>query len=232
MDWMTPIDLYCERLGPGYWAEPINAISNISFLLAALWGAITARQRGVNNPAIIVLLILAALIGIGSYLFHTHANHWSELADVIPIWSFVALYVLVSVHLIGGVRPGRLAAIAAIVGAITTVVLLATTSAPAEHEHVAAPHEHSLLNGSGQYAPALIALLVFTFLTWRRRHPIAPWVMWATLAFVVSLIFRTVDLHLCTSVPFGTHFVWHLMNGLMVALLLQALIRAPHATRR
>ena len=30
------IYLYCERLGSGLWAEPINALSNISFLLAAI----------------------------------------------------------------------------------------------------------------------------------------------------------------------------------------------------
>jgi len=29
------IDLYCERLGPGIWAEPINALTNLAFLVAA-----------------------------------------------------------------------------------------------------------------------------------------------------------------------------------------------------
>ena len=29
------IDLYCERLSPGIWAEPINALTNLAFLVAA-----------------------------------------------------------------------------------------------------------------------------------------------------------------------------------------------------
>jgi len=32
------MDAYCERLGPGLFAEPLNALTNVSFLLAA-WAA-------------------------------------------------------------------------------------------------------------------------------------------------------------------------------------------------
>lgn len=224
MDWATPIDLYCERVGPAYWAEPINALSNVSFVLAALWGWVEARRRTPQPIVIKLLLSMAALIGIGSFLFHTHANVWSELTDTIPIWSFVATYVLVSVNLIGGVRPGRLAVIAAIVAAIIVVVFLASSDPAATA--VPTPSQ-PLLNGSLQYAPALIALVVFTAVTLRRQHPIAPWVLGATLAFTISLVFRTIDLAVCPGLPIGTHFLWHLMNGAMVALLLQALIRTP-----
>ena len=33
--WFEPVDLYCERTDPGYWSEPLNALSNASFILAA-----------------------------------------------------------------------------------------------------------------------------------------------------------------------------------------------------
>ena len=36
MDWSAPIDAYCERLGPQFWAEPVNAATNGAFLIAAL----------------------------------------------------------------------------------------------------------------------------------------------------------------------------------------------------
>ena len=39
--------------------------------------------------------MLAALIGLGSFLFHTFANSYAELADVVLISSFVALHVFV-----------------------------------------------------------------------------------------------------------------------------------------
>ena len=35
--WLTPIDNYCERLGPGLWAEPLNAATNGAVLAAALY---------------------------------------------------------------------------------------------------------------------------------------------------------------------------------------------------
>ncbi len=46
MEWFTGIGLYCERVGPEFWAGPINAISNLSFVITALWGGSSARQRG------------------------------------------------------------------------------------------------------------------------------------------------------------------------------------------
>ena len=45
------IDIYCERTGPGLLAEPVNAITNLAFLLAAAacWrlaeGVVASRQQ-------------------------------------------------------------------------------------------------------------------------------------------------------------------------------------------
>lgn len=47
----------------------------------------------------------------------------------------------------------------------------------------------------------------------------------SNLAFMISLTLRTFDLALCDVWPYGTHVFWHLLNGTMIALLLQALIR-------
>ncbi|WP_372884657.1 ceramidase domain-containing protein [Shimia sp.] len=215
---LQPIDLYCERLGPAFWAEPVNAVSNLAFVLAALWAWAEARKHPPVPVVLNLLIALGGAIGVGSFLFHTFANTWSEWADVVPIWSFVALYVLTAIHMVGGVAPGRVLRIGAAVGAVLVVVFLATGSQPA------APSP-PVLNGSLQYAPALIALAVFAGITWRRRHPMAPWAGAAALSFLVSLIFRTIDLGVCASLPVGTHFLWHILNGLMVALLLQALVR-------
>lgn len=171
------------------------------------------------RPVVVVLLGLAASIGLGSWLFHVFANGWSEYADVIPVWSFVALYVLAAVHLLGGVAPGKLVRIALAVAAAIVVLSLAT-STDAGAEAAADP-----LNGSGQYLPALVALCVFAVLSWRRRQPIRAWAPAATAVFAMSLVVRTVDLRLCALLPMGTHFMWHILNGAMVGLLLQGLIR-------
>lgn len=218
MDWFAAVDIYCERLGTGFWAEPVNALSNLSFIAAALWAAFEARKRGADG-VIWGLIGMAALIGAGSFLFHTFANTWSEYADTIPIWSFVAAFVFVAMQRIGGVKPGRIGAIALGVVAVVVVVMLASGEGDSGPTGV--------LNGSEQYAPALIALLVFSLLSWRRGHPIWPWIWAATGVFCLSLFFRTIDLAVCPSFSIGSHFLWHLLNGLMVGVLLQILLRAP-----
>ncbi|WP_299930616.1 ceramidase domain-containing protein [uncultured Pelagimonas sp.] len=224
MDWFSPIDLYCERVDVGLWAEPVNALSNLAFPLAALWAWHVAGQHGQRRLIVVVLCLLAALIGVGSGLFHSFANAWSEYADVVPIWSFVALYVLAAIALVGGAPPGKVARIGVISAAITTVAVLATSGDSAAHSHAADP-----LNGSLQYAPALVALLVFAAITFWRGHAIRRWALAAAITFLVSLGFRIMDLHLCSVWPMGTHFMWHVLNALMVALLLQGLIRCSPA---
>lgn len=226
VNWTQPIDIYCERLDPSFWAEPANAVSNIAFVLAAIWGWSEAQKRGEGNPFIWVLIALAALIGVGSFLFHTFAMRWSEYADVVPIWSFVALYVFVATHRLGGIRPGRVIAVALIAAAALTVVYLATMGADVQDHHTVGPARDPL-NGSGQYLPAVIAFVVFGLVTWRRRHPMRHWIAAAGGVFVLSLTARTFDMRICGAMPLGLHFIWHLLNGLMIGLLLQVLIRSP-----
>ena len=79
MEWTRYVDGYCERMGPEYWAEPINAITNLAFVLAAL--VMWRRARGV--PLARALCVVLGLIGIGSYLFHTHAQVWAAMAGCI-----------------------------------------------------------------------------------------------------------------------------------------------------
>ncbi|MEW6631393.1 MAG: hypothetical protein AB1440_11025, partial [Pseudomonadota bacterium] len=43
--------------------------------------------------------------------------------------------------------------------------------------------------------------------------------------FVVSVICRMLDPIVCASFPLGTHFLWHIFNGLMLAVLLAATAR-------
>ena len=222
MDWFQAVDIYCERTSAAYWAEPFNALSNLAFPLAALWAAVEARRRGLHQPILWLLITMAAGIGLGSYLFHTHANRWSELADTLPIWSFVGVFVLTAMHHIGGMPLTKVARIAGLVAlAVGLTIWLLASGEGAD----AAAHQADPLNGSGQYVPAVLALLAFSILAWKRRHPAAPWIWAATATFLLSLSFRTVDMAICSRLPLGSHFLWHMLNGLMIGLLLHMLIR-------
>lgn len=233
MDLTQAVDIYCERTDASFWSEPLNAATNIFFIAAACAAAYTAHRTGRREIDLWVLITLAALIGIGSFLFHTFATVWAGLADTLPIWTFVAFFVFVAIRRIGGVNPGKLTAIFLAVAAVLVIVLLASTDGSAPE--IAEPKPDPL-NGSGQYAPALLALLIFSVVSWRKASPMAPWVSAATITFLASLTFRIFDMHGCEINPLGTHFLWHTLNGLMIGLLLQGLIRTiaaqePRATQ-
>ena len=78
MDWTQQIDGYCERVDFSFWAEPVNAVTNLAFLIAAfiLW----RRIKGQGMPLAMGLVVIMAVIGIGSFLFHTFATQWASTA--------------------------------------------------------------------------------------------------------------------------------------------------------
>ena len=95
------LDLYCERTAPGLWNEPLNALTNLAFLLAGLLLVVALRRAGPavrRDPAILALVALLFLIGLGSGLFHTFATRWAVLADVIPIALFILLYMYLALR--------------------------------------------------------------------------------------------------------------------------------------
>ena len=82
------IDLYCERTGPGLWAEPVNALTNLAYVAAAwaLWHS--ARSSRTVGPGARLLIGLLVAIGTGSMLFHTFATSWARILDEVPILLF------------------------------------------------------------------------------------------------------------------------------------------------
>jgi hypothetical protein len=209
MDWTAPIDIYCERLSRGFWGEPLNAVTNAAFLLAAA-APFLARADRRPEPFVTLLAALVAMIGIGSFLFHTLANRWSMLADILPITLFI--YAYLGFALRRYLRLGRLA---------TGAALLLFLPLSAGIEALARP----LLGGSAGYLPALLAMLFVALLTHRIGHPAASWLLAAAGIFAVSLTLRTLDAPLCAAMPAGTHFLWHLLNAATLATLLSAAAR-------
>ena len=164
MDWTAAIDIYCERTSAAFWAEPLNAWSNLAFPGAALWAGYAARKAGRASGEYWLLVALAALVGVGSFLFHTFANVWSEYADTVPIWMFVAATVFVAFRRVAGLTLGVPVALGLALAAGIIVAYVAPTD-PQAH----APPGDDPINGSGQYAPALLALgAIAAVARWRR----------------------------------------------------------------
>lgn len=96
--WSTPIDLYCERVTPSFWAEPLNALSNIAFLIAAYAAPDLWRREGKNDPIILALILVVAVVGLGSFAFHTIATRGDMLLDITPIGVFIYWYFLLALR--------------------------------------------------------------------------------------------------------------------------------------
>jgi hypothetical protein len=208
MDWSTPVDLYCERTDASLWAEPANALTNAAFLIAAAAAFLLWRRAGGRDWSALALIVVVAAVGLGSFTFHTVATRGAMLADVIPIAIFIYGYLLLALrrflHLSVGV------AIAIAVGYAAGAQALSWLAPP------------RALNGSIGYLPALVAMVAMARVTHGRARR---GLELAVMIFTVSLALRTIDLAACETFPVGTHFLWHLLNAVVLYVLLRTAIR-------
>lgn len=214
-----PIDLYCERLHDGLWAEPVNAVSNLAFFLAAAGAYLLWKREGRNDRFILLLIALAVLVGIGSSLFHIFATRWGLFADSIPIAIFVVAFFAFTLR-----RYLGQSAVA------TTVWIVLFLAIAASLPRLLPP---GFLNNSGFYFPVLGALIVLGALL-RMKGSRTSWIggayLCAAALFTLSLGFRIVDPSVCAQFPLGTHFLWHCLNGALIYLMLWTVIKAKSAT--
>jgi hypothetical protein len=163
----------------------------------------TNRDRNLR-----ILSRLAVLVGVGSALFHSFATGIAQLADVIPIGCFILAYLwIVLRHGFGWELRWVFLGFSGfgIASALTAMLI-----------------PPAAVNGSQTYfgtwlTLAALALIAGRYSVLARRSLIA-----ATGTFAASLFFRSVDLQFCEIWPIGTHFLWHLLNGLLLYLCTRA----------
>jgi hypothetical protein len=217
MDWTREIDSYCERLDAGYWAEPVNAATNAAFLIAA--AVMGWRVRGAGLPLATALVWVLAAIGVGSYLFHTHAQVWSALADVGPILLFILIYIYAANrHFWGLSRLWSALGVAAFFPYAAALVPLFQM----------VPR----LGSSAGYAPVPLLILGYAAALRRRLPEVARGLAIGAGLLIASLAFRTLDGPLCGVVPVGTHFMWHVLNGAMLGWMIEVYRRHMVASGR
>jgi hypothetical protein len=233
--------LYCERgTDPALFAEPINALSNGGFLLAALVGLqlLLWRPREERSADHYLLVTLVFLIGLGSLAFHLFATRETALADVIPIGLFMLVYLGFALNRYLGVPPGwTILLVIGFAGLIGLTGQIKCGEGLIALPGANVPGAKTCLNGSLFYMPSLAALIVIGLLLKEWGHRAAPYVLWAAAVFAVSVTLRTLDMALCERAVFdgrkiGTHFLWHLLNALTLFLLLRASLEAGAQTVR
>lgn len=212
--WLNPVDIYCERLDASFWSEPVNAITNLAFIIAGflIWRIGSPRSR--------LMAILLMLIGLGSFSFHTFANRLTGLLDVLAI----ALYLISFAYLIPKQWSwgSRWTLVGSVIGLFILIALCQLVINYMKPELPWMP--------SGMYVGAWSALLLYAVLT-QNSNPIAARYLWlAVLVFPFSLLSRQLDMPLC-DFGFSTHWLWHVLNGVTLYLTSYGLCQRTDQTR-
>jgi hypothetical protein len=220
-DWLTAVNIYCERTDASFWSEPINALTNLAFFIAAilLW------SRAQGHGAVRLLAILIGLIGLGSFLFHTFGNRLTGLLDVF----FIAVFIVAFAYLLPRVswQQTRLRALGATLLAIS---FIAGVTAWISNWRAALDWLPP-----GMYLGAWLILMIFAALTSRlgasKFDKSASRFLWlAAGLFAVSMTARQLDMPLCLSTG-GLHWLWHLFNACVLWACARAIQNPSAATQ-
>ena len=210
------VDLYCERVGPGLWSEPVNTSTNLAFFLAAWAVWELARRSRTQSAGMWLLFSLIVATGIGSSLFHAFAETWARVLDALPILLFQISYlwlysrgiIKLSYGYTGGLVAGFL--VAAYFGRRF-------------------PH---ILNGSLIYAPSFLLILGLGLYHYRQQKQERLDLLAGAGVFLVSIFFRTIDNAICPYFPVGTHVLWHVLIAVALYLFVRALlVNLPNSVR-
>lgn len=219
MELNQTLNNYCERIGPEFWAEPWNAVTNAVFLIAALAAFVMWRKKTPDDGVGLLLIAIVFATGIGSFLFHTFATRWAMLADIIPITLFIHIYLLCALRrflCLPWVVVGAM-----LIGYFVLSPMVGEVWQP-------------VIGSSAFYLPALLAIFVVGGFFHGRNARFGRDVLLTGVLFAMSLTFRSLDGHVCGDFARGTHFMWHICNGVVLFSLLRVLIaqRAEYTNRR
>lgn len=213
MEWTQQSDNYCERVDFSFWSEPLNAVTNAAFLIAAVLAFLYARKRGQADWGVVGLCLILTAIGIGSFLFHTFATGWAAAADVFPILLYILLYVYLATTRFFGTRWWMGVLAVALFFPYSALVIAGLQPIVGS------------LNGSIGYLPVPILIAAYAVALWRKHPETAKGLLIGVGILAASLTFRTLDEALCEVIPMGTHLWWHILNGVMLGWMITVVVR-------
>ena len=210
------VDLYCERLAPGIWAEPVNTTTNLAFFIAAWATWRMADRLRAFSAGIWLLSGLICAIGLGSSLFHLFATSWARILDMGSILLFQLVYVWLYCHWVVHIR-------------FAWAGLILTAYTASLHLGIQLPHR---LSGSLIYAPTLVVLLALGVYHCRTHKSERFLPIIAAAVFSLALIFRSIDEIICPYFPFGSHFLWHILAAIVLYVLTKSYLANLSIPRR
>ena len=78
-----------------------------------------------------------------------------------------------------------------------------------------------MLGVSAGYLPVPLLIFLYAALLWPRAPATARGMAAGAGLLLVSLFFRSIDMAVCDSFPLGTHFLWHILNAVMLGWMIE-----------
>ncbi len=192
--------IYCETpafLGAGFPAEPWNAYSSLVIVFFGLASLVLVIRRAGRAYELYGLCGLLIFNGIGSVLWHGLRERWALAFDVFP-----ALIFLVCTMFLWSLR---------IYSLWKSVVVIVVLFAILELQRLSGL-DLARIGIWVALAPAVIVVALWLILGTATRSRKAAGFGSLSLAFALAgLGFRTLDRAACAWLPFGSHFLWHML---------------------
>ena len=198
------MDFYCERTNNQIFNEPINAISNIFFIIVSI-SLFKILRKNQSDKIYYVQPILIFLIGIGSFLFHLKPNLITLYSDIIPIFLFSLSFIFLfnrNVINISNLNSALLFIL------FLTLLLFITPKL-----------KYEILNGSEFYFANYFFLAMYTIWLYFKKSDFFQLLFLGFIFFNLSILLRSIDNHICNYLSIGTHFLWHFFNAYLLKIL-------------
>ena len=221
--------IYCETLSAtsaSFPVEPMNTVSNgviVFFGLLSLYFTVKRSPRSVDLYVLSALLIIT---GVGSGIWHGFRDRGALFFEVQSGLFFLFAFIFFWARRLWSYAGAALFLGLFFGGFVLSRTVWDTTMFGIPLQRWVALAPVVILAG--------IALIVGSFTLSRRA---AAYGAGALGLAITALTFRTIDLSVCPTIPFGTHFLWHSFlsaAGFIGVLGLMALpaarMRVPAAT--
>ena len=195
---------YCERTSLYLFSEPLNIFTNFFFIFISF---LLFKDKSVKNKLFSIIIFL---IGIGSLSLHAIPNNFTGFLDVFFIVLFIFYYLL---NIYKYLNIKKYTSISLSILFIIICYLFGNYFSA------------SLLASSSYYFPIVIHLylIYFYLLINKRVYKQYNYFLIIALLFSFSLLIRTIDKNLCNINAYGTHFIWHITNSIVLYLLVKFL---------
>lgn len=208
---MDNIFFYCERTSSDILGEPINFYTNLFFIIFSI---LLLFNKSISDKKYALLIFL---IGVGSMLFHSVPNRLTGFLDVFFIISFIYYYIF-TLYIKLNIKKYLSAIISIVFIAICFVFGIVS--------------KNTLLGSSAFYLPIIFHML-FLYLYFLKNKKIYTYYnlfLFILVLFSFSLLLRSVDIYLCNIFFIGTHFIWHILNALVLYHLVKFYYLIPNRT--